>query len=251
MPNVLVFDDLLIKHLRDAENVVFFTGAGASAESGVPTFRASADSIWVDFDVEVYGTLDGFMNNPSKVWQWYRDRRQDMAALQPNIAHHVIARWQEKTPNVRVITQNIDNFHQDAGSEHVIELHGNIHHFKCMNDHPVDHSIDENLNEPPLCKVCGSLIRPDVVWFNEPLPEEAFDLANVISRESSVFITVGCSMEVQPAAFLPIFAANGGAYIVQINPEATSFDKYAHTLQGKAGEVLPQLWEAVWGEAFS
>jgi NAD-dependent deacetylase len=121
MTDAVVFDDELLKHLRDAQNVVFFTGAGASAESGVPTFRASTDSVWVDFDVEVYGTLDGFMNNPSKVWQWYRDRRQDMAALQPNIAHQVIARWQEKASNVTVITQNIDNFHQYAGSEHVIE----------------------------------------------------------------------------------------------------------------------------------
>ena len=251
MTDAVVFDEGFIKALREAENIVFFTGAGASAESGVPTFRAGTDSLWVDFDPDVYGTLDGFLNNPKKVWQWYKDQRQTMEALHPNIAHDVIARWQEKAPRVTVITQNIDNFHQDAGSDHVIELHGNIHHFRCLNDHPVVSASVNGAEEPPLCEICGSLVRPDVVWFNEPLPQEAFDHAEMFSRESSVFIAVGCSMEVQPAAFLPAFAASGGAYLVQINPEASIFDKYANTLRGKAGEVLPQLWQAVWGESFN
>ena len=251
MTDSIAFDMGLINALREAENVVFFTGAGASAESGVPTFRAGMDSLWVDFDADVYGTLDGFLNSPKKVWQWYKEQRQNMANLQPNIAHDVIARWQEKTPNVVVITQNIDNFHQDAGSDLVIELHGNIHHFKCLNNHPVESTSVDSFDAPPLCEICGSLVRPDVVWFNEPLPQEAFDHAEMFSRESSVFIAIGCSMEVHPAAFLPAFAASGGAYLVQINPEASVFDKYAHTLRGKAGEVLPQLWQAVWGESFS
>lgn len=165
----------------------------------------------MDFDVEDYATLDGFNRNP----------------------------------------QNIDNFHQDAGSDHVIELHGNIHHFKCLNDHSIEaSSVVDALEEPPLCKICGSLVRPDVVWFNEPLPQEAFGLAEVFSMDSSVFIAVGCSMEVMPAAFLPTLAARCGSYIVQINPETSTFDKQAHSLRGKAGEVLPLLWEAVWGEAF-
>jgi NAD-dependent deacetylase len=251
MTDAVVFDDVLIKNLREAENVVFFTGAGASEESGIPTFRSSIDGLWGNFDENDYATLDGFTRNPTKVWQWYKSHRQSMAALQPNLAHHVIARWQEKTPNVTVITQNIDNFHQDAGSDHVIELHGNIHHFKCLNDHPVESSSVDMAEETPLCEICGSLVRPDLVWFNEPLPQEAFDLAEVYSRESSVFIAVGCSMEVQPAALLPIYAVSGGAFMVQINPIASVFDKYAYTLRGKAGEILPQLWQAIWGEAFS
>ena len=251
MTDTVTFDEGLIKALREAENIIFFTGAGASAESGVPTFRTGTDSLWVDFDVEDYATLDGFNRNPQKVWQWYKGRRENMAALQPNVAHHVIARWQEKAPRVTVITQNIDNFHQDAGSDLVIELHGNIHHFKCLNDHPVESSSVDNSEEPPLCEICGSLVRPDVVWFNEPLPQEAFDHAEMFSRECSVFIAVGCSMEIQPAAFLPAFAVGSGAYLVQINPEASAFDKYAHSLRGKAGEVLPQLWRAVWGESFN
>ncbi len=251
MTDVVAFDDVLIKALREAKNVVFFTGAGASAESGIPTFRSGADGLWGDFDMEDYATSEGFTRNPKKVWQWYRDRRQDMADLQPNTAHNVIARWQKKASNVTVITQNIDNFHQDAGSDHVIELHGNIHQFKCLNDHPVGASSVTTLDEPPLCEICGSLVRPDVVWFNEPLPQEAFEHAEMFSRESSVFVAVGCSMDVYPAAFLPAFAASSGAYLIQINPEVSAFDKYAHTLRGKAGEVLPQLWLAVWGEVFS
>lgn len=125
------FESTLIEQLRQAQRIVFFTGAGASQESGIPTFRDGPSSIWQHFDPEIYATVLGFDNNPSKVWEWYWDRRQAFKALEPNAAHHVIAAWQEKTEDITVITQNIDGFHQRAGNQSVIELHGSLAMDKC------------------------------------------------------------------------------------------------------------------------
>ena len=245
----MIFDALLLDRLRSANNVVFFTGAGASIESGIPTFRGGKDSFWVDFDVETFATLDGFLNNPKQVWQWYAQRRLQIQGLQPNLGHQVMARWQAKASKVTVITQNIDNLHQRAGSQAVLELHGNIAQYKCVRHHPVTTSVDLTVSEPPLCPQCGTLIRPNVVWFHEALPASTLNLAEIASFESDVFVSIGCSMNVQPAASLPYLASQCGAYVLQINPESTDLDEYAHcNLRGKSGEVMPKLWEAVWGE---
>ena len=215
----MIFDALLLDRLRSANNVVFFTGAGASIESGITTFRGGKDSFWVDFDVETFATLDGFLNNPKQVWQWYAQRRLQIQGLQPNLGHQVM------------------------------ELHGNIAQYKCVRHHPVTTSVDLTVSEPPLCPQCGTLIRPNVVWFHEALPASTLNLAEIASFESDVFVSIGCSMDVQPAASLPYLASQCGAYVLQINPESTDLDEYAHcNLRGKSGEVMPKLWEAVWGE---
>ena len=244
------FDDELITRLRQAQRVVFFTGAGASTESGVPTFRDSTNSFWVDFDVETFATASGFYANPARVWQWYAERCQQLQTLAPNPAHRVIAGWQDKAPSVTVITQNIDGLHQRAGSKEVIELHGNIATYKCFDHgHPAEHDASPSDALPPHCQLCGSLLRPDVVWFGEKLPAEAYEQAEHASYNSEVFISIGSSLEVYPAASLPLTASRCRAYLIQINPKVTMIDKFADcNLRGKAGEILPLLWQAVWQE---
>ncbi len=244
------FDDQLIKRLREAQHVVFFSGAGASAESGVPTFRDSHNSFWVDFDAGTFATASGYYANPDRVWQWYAEQRLKLRALTPNPAHRVIAAWQNKASNVTVITQNIDGFHQRAGNHKVIELHGNIGTYKCFDHgHPAEHDANISDEKPPHCQQCGGLLRPDVVWFSEELPAEAFTQAKHSSANCDVFVSIGCSLEVYPASTLPINAAHGGAYLVQVNPHATLLDEIADcNLRGKAGEIMPLLWQAVWRE---
>lgn len=245
----MIFNDELIQRLRHAERIVFFTGAGASTESGVPTFRDCQNSLWGDFDATTFATEFGFCADPRKVWQWYAERRKQIQTLFPNQGHRVIAAWQDKAPNVKVITQNIDGFHQHAGSRDVIELHGNIAANKCFAyGHPYLIPIEDD-QQPPRCPECDSLIRPDVVWFDEEMPLEAYALAEQTSFDSDVFVCIGTSLEVYPAATLPINASRCGAYLIQINPQPTSLDSDANcNLQGKSGEILPLLWQAVWQE---
>ncbi|WP_262966125.1 SIR2 family NAD-dependent protein deacylase [Methylobacter psychrophilus] len=158
------FDDKLVIPLREAQSIVFFTGAGASTESGVPTFRDSKNSFWVDFDVKTYATTSGFSANPARVWQWYAERCQQLQIVAPNPAHRVIAAWQAKAHSVSVVTQNIDGLHQRAGSKKVIELHGNLATYKCFDyGHPAEHQVRSSNELPPHCKFCGSLLRPDIV----------------------------------------------------------------------------------------
>lgn len=244
------FEVKLIEKLRQAERIVFFTGAGASQESGIPTFRDGPSSIWQHFDPDIYASLDGFDSHPSEVWRWYWELRRDFRLLKPNLAHEVIAAWQHKTPSVRVITQNIDGFHQAAGSAKVIELHGSLMMDKCRSHgHQFLHDFEVVSSEQLLCAECGSLLRPDVVWFGEMLPEAAFEQAEMASFNCDVFVSVGCSMDVYPAASLPYNASVSGAYVIQINPNRTDLDAFADcNLRGLAGQVLPVLWQAVWGE---
>lgn len=243
------FDDELLNRLRQAQRVVFFTGAGTSTESGVPTFRDEQNSLWVNFDASRFATKSGFRANPSQVWQWYAERRRQLQTLSPNPAHRVIAAWQDKAAGVTVITQNVDGFHQQAGSRNVIELHGNIAANKCLDyGHPAPMDMSPS-DQPPHCQHCGSLLRPDIVWFGEELPAVAYNLAEELSFDCEVFVCIGCSMEVYPAASLPFNAARCGAYLIQINPQATPLDEIANcNLHGKVGEILPQLWQAVWQE---
>ena len=245
---IMKFNETVIKRLRQAETIVFFTGAGISQESGIPTFRDGAKSLWKDFDPDIYASVNGFDNDPSKVWQWYAERRQQVRVLEPNRAHFIIADWQHKAPHVTVITQNIDGFHQRAGSQNVIELHGSIARNQCRkNGHRFPHDFDHPTQQPPNCPECNSLLRPDVVWFGENLPEEAYSQAEMKSFNCDVLVSIGCSMEVFPAASLPYNAARCGAYLIQINTQATDLDTVAEcNFQGKASEVLSALWCAVW-----
>ncbi len=242
------FHTTLIEKLRQAQRIVFFTGAGVSQESGIPTFREGSNSGLKDFNPEIHASLEGFDKQPCEVWRWYWDRRRDFKLLKPNPAHEVIAGWQDKASTVTVITQNIDGFHQSAGSLSVIELHGSLAMDKCRhNEHRFLHDFDCVTPDQPLCAECGGLLRPDVVWFGERLPEQAFEQAEMVSLNCDVFVCIGCSMNVYPAANLPYKAAVHGAYLIQINPAPTDLDDFAScNLQGQAGEVLPALWQAVW-----
>lgn len=246
----MAFDNTLIQKLRQAQRIVFFTGAGASQESGIPTFRDGPNSVWQHFDPEIYASIEGFDQHPFEVWRWYWERRRDFKVLKPNPAHEVIAAWQHKASTVTVITQNIDGFHQSAGSLTVIELHGSLAMDKCRhNEHQFPHDFNRVSPEPLLCPECGGLLRPDVVWFGEMLPEAAFEQAEMASFNCDVFVSVGCSMDVYPAASLPYNASLSGAYVIQINPNRTDLDEVADcNLQGQAGQLLPALWQAVWGE---
>lgn len=244
---MMQFNKDLVDRLRQAQRIIFFTGAGISSESGIPTFRNSNNAFWVDFDTFTFATEFGFCADPAKVWQWYGERRRQVQSLQPNAAHRSIATWQAEKSQAYVITQNIDGYHQRAGSLNVIELHGNLAKNKCIVcGCPYTDLIDEASLTPPRCKECDSTIRPDVVWFNEELSLEIYLEGERLSQQAEVFISIGCSLEVEPAASLPFKALEAGAYVIQINPNPTKLDKYAHcNLEGKAGEVLPLLWQAV------
>jgi NAD-dependent deacetylase len=234
----------LIERLKSAGKVVVSTGAGGSAESGVPTFRGK-DGIWKKMRPEELATVDGFMNNPELVWEWYQYRRQLMKEVKPNPGHYAIAELEKIFPEFSLVTQNIDGLHARAGSNRILELHGNITRNKCFKcDQPYEKEI--NLEEGlPYCP-CGGMIRPDVVWFGEMLPQDTLREAFKASEEAEVFFTVGTSALVQPAASLPYMASRNGAYVIEVNIEPTPFTELASlSLMGKAGEILPQIVEAL------
>jgi NAD-dependent deacetylase len=232
----------LIERLRRAENVVVSTGAGVSAESGVPTFRG-AGGIWSKMNPEELASVDGFMKNPQLVWEWYQYRRDLMGKVTPNPGHHAIAQMEKLFERFTLITQNIDGLHARAGSANILELHGNISRNKCLKcERPYRGEIDleEGL---PYCD-CGGMIRPDVVWFGEMLPQDVLEKAFRATEEADVFFSVGTSAIVQPAASLPFMARRGGAYVVEVNIEPTGLTAVADVfLQGKSGEVLPGIVE--------
>jgi NAD-dependent deacetylase len=242
----MIFPDDLIDRLRTARHIVVFTGAGVSAESGVPTFRDALAGLWENFSPEELATPEAFLARPRLVWDWYTWRRELVGRVEPNPGHRAIATLEEKAPRFTLVTQNVDGLHVRAGSRRVIELHGNIQRVKCFDHgHPAEHWQE---GDPiPRCRVCGSLLRPDVVWFTEDVPAGAFEAAKRAARDCDAFLAVGTSMLVFPAAELPYAAARAGAAVIQVNPNPTDLDALAHfNLKGKSGEVLPALIEAVW-----
>jgi len=242
----LEFSSQLLNRLCQAQRVAAFTGAGISAESGVPTFRG-ADGLWSKFRPEELANMDAFMRNPELVWEWYAHRKRVIAEVQPNAGHYALAQLEEIFPQFAVITQNIDNLHQRAGSTAVYELHGNIERNYCMECGKTAGN-DEVLAAPgvPRCRACGGMIRPDVVWFGEMLPEDAWDLSVRAAKSSDVFLSIGTSAVVYPAASLPLLARDHGACLVEINPERTPLTESADEfLQGLAGVVLPALVQAL------
>ena len=208
--------------------MVFFTGAGVSAESGIPTFRGKG-GLWEKFKVEELATPEGFFRNPAKVWEWYDMRRKAIAEAQPNEAHILMAELERECGDVWVITQNVDGLHRRAGSRKVIELHGNIWRVRCLECGATYYEYRTPLPEyPPRCKECGGMLRPDVVWFGEPLPVDALERAWELAKAADFFVVVGTSGLVYPAAHLPYVAREGGAYVVEINPEETPLSSIAH-----------------------
>jgi NAD-dependent deacetylase len=244
---VEMFDPEMIERLKSAERCAVLTGAGISAESGVPTYRDAQTGLWSTTNPEDMDTRAGFLRNPVKVWRWYAWRRKLMGAAKPNPGHFALARLESFFPVFHLITQNIDGLHQQAGSKNVIELHGNVWKTRCLdNGHMVGYDPPEEITEVPVCPQCGSYLRPGVVWFGEALPEDALDAAFEAAQRSQVFIVAGTSGAVQPAASLPIIARQSAAMVIEVNPVESEVSYAAnYVLKGKAGEILPGLLQAL------
>lgn len=242
------FSQSLLTALARAEHIVAFTGAGVSAESGVPTFRGN-DGIWAKFKPEELANFDAFMRNPELVWEWYSARKKIIASITPNPGHRAVAEMETIFQTVTVVTQNIDNLHRRAGSKNVLELHGNIERNYCIKCRTWYSDIDIGGQQgAPRCtsKECGDLIRPDVVWFGELLPGSEWNGAMKAASGADVFFSIGTSGVVYPAASIPFTAKQKGAFLCEINPEPTPLtDVVDEFLQGKSGEILPLLVDEI------
>lgn len=234
----------IIAVLTRAKHVAVSTGAGISAESGIPTFRGK-EGLWKKYRAEELATPTAFTQNPELVWEFYEWRRGIIAEKVPNPGHKVLARWENVFPVFSLITQNIDGLHQKAGSTDMLELHGNIWKLRCTEEGTVSENHQTPLEEvPPLCPDCGAVLRPHVVWFGESLSPTVLHKAFQLSSECDVMFVIGTSALVQPAASLPLSAAEAGAKIVEINPDPTPLTPYADfSFRGKAGEILPLIDE--------
>jgi NAD-dependent deacetylase len=241
----------LVARLRAARAIAALTGAGVSAESGVPTFRDAQTGLWSKFDPRELATPSAFARNPKLVWDWYAERRAKVGEAKPNPGHYALAAIESRVPRFTLITQNVDGLHQAAGSGSVVELHGNIRRVRCSRDCGVIAEWREaSADEPPRCASCGAFLRPDVVWFEEFLPEDALAAAEAAARACDVLLVVGTSAEVYPAAGLPVTARHAGAIVVEVNPQPTSLSHDVdHVLRGPSGVMLPALVATVWPEA--
>jgi NAD-dependent deacetylase len=225
--------------LKKAKNIVFVTGAGISQESGIPTFRGK-DGLWRKYDPMTLATIDAFYQNPKLVWEWYEERRQNILKANPNPGHVTIAEL-EKFKNVTVLTQNIDGLHQRAGSTSVYELHGSIIRIKCTVCDFKDTITSSFSNLPPLCK-CGNMLRPDVVWFGEALPQDIWNTAIEKSSTCDAMVVVGTSLAVSPANLLPVYAKENGALMIEVNPDQTPMSVTMDlSLRSSAAKALPEL----------
>ena len=234
--------DGLRQRIRAAQSVFVLTGAGVSAESGVPTFRGGGGaSVWKGMPFEVISSAEMVERDLPVVWEWFDYRRGVLADLQPNPAHLALARWQELFVRFTLATQNIDGLHAAAGSRDVLELHGNVWRARCLTcGTRIDVRHLDGGVRPPLCPSCGDYLRPDVVLFGEMLPAEIFAQAEARAAECEVCLVVGTSALVYPAAALPLAARRAGAYLLEINPEQTPLTGMCdEAIRGRAGEVLP------------
>lgn len=242
----------LIDLLRTTERVVALTGAGASSESGVPTFREAQTGLWSKYRPEDLATPQAFHKNPQRVWEWYQWRRGIIAEVKPNAGHYALAEMeqniQSRNAQFTLITQNVDGLHRKAGSQNIIEIHGNIQLTKCDDCLEPVTEWEETESSPPHCPDCGGLLRPDVVWFGEPLPLDALHAAVALSQECDLFLSIGTSALVQPAASLPVYAIQANATVVEINPNPTPISNHlTYSFQGLSGEILPALLKEAWG----
>jgi len=228
--------------LKRAKRVVALTGAGISAESGVPTFRGK-DGLWRQFRAEDLATPEAFARDPKLVWEWYDWRRGLIARCAPNAGHATLAAWERVFPRFTLITQNVDGLHPLAGSSNILELHGNIWKVRCTREGTVSDNRDVPLREiPPRCADCGAFLRPHIVWFGESLDQAVIGRAFEESAACEVMVVVGTSAIVHPAASLPHYAAEAGAAIIEVNPDPTPLTPYATvSLRGPAGELLPLI----------
>lgn len=236
----------LLAALRAARHVAVLTGAGVSAESGVPTFRDAQTGHWSRFRPEDLATPEAFQRDPALVWRWYAERRDGLKKVRPNPGHHALVALASRVPKLTLVTQNVDGLHAAAGSRGVIALHGDITATRCFDCAKPAATWDEAGPVPPRCSACGGPLRPGVVWFGESLPPDALTAANAAARACQVFLSVGTSGLVYPAAELPFLALRSGAVVVEVNPGPTPLTPHAHyTLAGPSGELLPALVAAL------
>ena len=249
MPNV-PFTDTLVERLARARSVAVLTGAGISAESGIATFR-DPGGIWERFKPEELANVRAFLRNPELVQAWYAHRRALVEEAEPNPGHLALAELETMIPDFTLITQNVDDLHRRAGSRNVVELHGNLTRSYCIDCRRPATEADLRMlasGEPARCPACGGYLRPDVVWFGEMLPVEAFERAHEAARRAEVFLSIGTSAVVYPAAEIPLVAREHGAYVAEVNvaPSAIAGDVDEVAL-GPAGTILPRLAAAVQG----
>lgn len=239
------FSPDLIRVLRAARHIAVLTGAGVSAESGIPTFRDAQVGLWAQYRPEDLATPEAFARNPGLVWDWYAWRAAIVRGARPNPGHDALAEMQQRVPRLSLITQNVDGLHQLAGSTDVIELHGNIMRTKCSRENIVIDHWAKTDDVPPRCPRCDAYLRPDVVWFGEMLPPAALEAALQAADTCDVFFSIGTSGLVEPATSLARIAWNHGAAVVEINPTRTPLTARAtFALQGASGEILPALVKA-------
>jgi len=225
--------------LKNAEKIIFVTGAGISQESGIPTFRGK-DGLWRKHDPMKLATIDAFYDDPKLVWEWYEDRRKNIRTAEPNPGHKAIAEL-EKYAKVVILTQNIDGLHQRAGSTNVLELHGSIIRIKCTRCNFKDEIPSSFETLPPMCE-CGEILRPDVVWFGEALPQDVWRKAISHATYCDAMIIAGTSLVVSPANTLPIYAKQNNALLIEINPEDTMMSADMDlSLKTTSANALPHL----------
>lgn len=236
----------LVERVGRASSLVVLTGSGVSQESGVPTFRGE-EGLWKRHRPEDLATRKAFETNPGLVWDWYDYRRQIVADAEPNRAHEAIARLETGFPAFRLITQNTDGLHSRAGNSSPTELHGNIWRARCTRERAVFDLLENPLSEiPPLCERCGSFLRPDVVWYGEPLPMKAYEESHAAASCCDAMLVIGTSAFVHPAASLPLVAKHNGALVVEVNTSYTPISALIDaTLLGRAGELVPELADRV------
>ncbi len=243
--------DAIIDTLRQARHVTVFTGAGISAESGIATFRDKGVGLWQRFNPADLATPEAYLRDPALVWGWYEARRLQVSAAQPNAGHLAIVELAKRVPSLSVVTQNVDDLHERAGSQNVIHLHGSLFAPRCFDCNATYHgelcqTAPDGPVEPSRCSHCGGMVRPGVVWFGESLPEEAIEAAAQATRQADCFLSIGTSGLVQPAASFYKLALGAGAVVVHVNPDAVGGGAEGEfALRGAAGDVLPKLVGAI------
>lgn len=240
------YSEMLVDRLARAQRVGVLTGAGISAESGIPTFR-DIGGIWSEFKPEELANVHAFLKNPDLVQRWYKERRTIAKEAQPNAGHTALVELASLVPEFVLITQNVDGLHARAGSENIIELHGNITRNYCIDcTQPAEDTDGLEAGKPLKCAACDGLVRPDVVWFGEMLPEEAISAAFQFAKRADVMLSIGTSAVVYPAADIPLIARDHGAYVAEINIESSAIGHLLNeTVLGPSGTVLPSLVESV------
>lgn len=236
----------LIQAFDHVDRLAVLTGAGISAESGIPTFREAQTGLWSRYNPEDLATPQAFQRDPRLVWEWYAWRRELVSRAAPNAGHLALAALELRFPEFSLITQNVDGLHQQAGSRRVLELHGNIRRIRCSAENITVEAWPDTQEIPPRCPQCGERLRPDVVWFGESLPRQALESAWQAASSCQVFLSVGTSSLVEPAASLPYIAMRAEAKIIEINPQPTPLTPQADfAWQQPAGVALPALLAAL------